>query len=198
VVDVQDLDCDFYATSGHKMYGPTGCGILYGKRAILEKMPPYQGGGEMINNVSFEKTTYNDIPYKFEAGTPNIADVIALKHAAEYIDHLGKDKIMEHEQALTQHAHERLSEVPGINFYGTANEKVSVVSFTIDNVHPYDAGMMLDAKGIAVRTGHHCTQPLMDHFGIEGTIRASFSVYNTIEEIDFFADALKDIVAKFS
>jgi len=198
VVDVQDLDCDFYATSGHKMYGPTGCGILYGKRAILEKMPPYQGGGEMINNVSFEKTTYNDIPYKFEAGTPNIADIIALKHAAEYIDHIGKDKIMEHEQALTQHAHKRLAEVPGINFYGTADDKVSVVSFTIDNVHPYDAGLMLDAKGIAVRTGHHCTQPLMDHFGIEGTIRASFSVYNTIEEIDFFADSLKDIVAKFS
>ncbi len=197
-VDVQDLDCDFYATSGHKMYGPTGCGILYGKRAILEKMTPYQGGGEMINNVSFEKTTYNDIPYKFEAGTPNIADVVALKHAAEYIDGIGKDNIIAHEQALTQHAHERLSEVPGINFYGTAADKVSVVSFTIDNVHPYDAGMMLDAKGIAVRTGHHCTQPLMDHFGIEGTIRASFSVYNTIEEIDFFADSLKDIVAKFS
>ncbi|SMG17670.1 cysteine desulfurase / selenocysteine lyase [Marivirga sericea] len=198
VVDVQDLDCDFYATSGHKMYGPTGCGILYGKRAILEKMTPYQGGGEMINNVSFEKTTYNDIPYKFEAGTPNIADVVALRHAAEYIENIGKANIMAHEQALTQHAHERLSEVPGINFYGTADNKVSVLSFTIDNVHPYDAGMMLDAKGIAVRTGHHCTQPLMDHYGIEGTIRASFSVYNTIEEIDFFADSLKDIVAKFS
>jgi len=198
IVDVQDLDCDFYVTSGHKMYGPTGCGILYGKRAILEEMNPYQGGGEMINNVSFDKTTYNDIPYKFEAGTPNIADVVALKYAAEYIEKIGKDNIMAHEQALTKHAHERLSEVPGINFYGTADEKVSVVSFTIDNVHPYDVGMMLDAKGIAVRTGHHCTQPLMDHFGIEGTIRASFSVYNTIEEIDFFADSLKDIVAKFS
>lgn len=197
-VDVQDLDCDFFATSGHKMYGPTGCGILYGKRAILEKMTPYQGGGEMINNVSFEKTTYNDIPYKFEAGTPNIADVVALKYAVKYIEKIGKDNIMQYEHALTEHAHKRLSEVAGINFYGTAAEKVSVVSFTLDNVHPYDAGMMLDAKGIAVRTGHHCTQPLMEHFGIEGTIRASFSVYNTIEEIDLFADALKDIVAKFS
>ncbi|WNB17148.1 aminotransferase class V-fold PLP-dependent enzyme [Marivirga arenosa] len=198
IVDVQDLDCDFYATSGHKMYGPTGCGILYGKRAILEEMNPYQGGGEMINNVSFEKTTYNDIPYKFEAGTPNIADVVALKKAAEYINNIGKDNIMAHEKALTAHAHERLSEIPGINFYGTADDKVSVVSFTIDNLHPYDAGLMLDAKGIAVRTGHHCTQPLMEHFGIDGTIRASFSVYNTIDEIDFFVDSLKDIVAKFS
>jgi len=197
-VDVQDLDCDFYVSSGHKMYGPTGCGILYGKRAILEKMPPYQGGGEMINNVSFEKTTYNDIPYKFEAGTPNIADVIALKKAVEYINHIGKDNIMAHELALTEHAHKRLAEIPGINFYGTAKNKVSVVSFTIDNVHPYDAGLMLDAKGIAVRTGHHCTQPLMDYYGIDGTIRVSFSVYNTIEEIDFFVDSLKDIVAKFS
>ncbi len=197
-VDVQDLDCDFFATSGHKMYGPTGSGILYGKRALLESMDPYQGGGEMIKDVSFEKTTYNDIPYKFEAGTPNIADIVALKAAVEYITDLGKDNIMQYEQQLTKHAHERLSEVPGINFYGTANDKVSVVSFTIDNVHPYDAGLMLDAKGIAVRTGHHCTQPLMDHFGIDGTIRASFSVYNTIEEIDFLADSLKDIVAKFS
>ncbi len=197
-VDVQDLDCDFFATSGHKMYGPTGSGILYGKRALLESMDPYQGGGEMIKDVSFEKTTYNDIPYKFEAGTPNIADIVALKAAVEYITDLGKDNIMQYEQQLTKHAHERLSEVPGINFYGTAKDKVSVVSFTIDNVHPYDAGLMLDAKGIAVRTGHHCTQPLMDHFGIDGTIRASFSVYNTIEEIDFLADSLKDIVAKFS
>ncbi len=197
-VDVQDLDCDFFATSGHKMYGPTGSGILYGKRSLLEKMDPYQGGGEMIKDVSFEKTTYNDIPYKFEAGTPNIADIVALKAAVNYISDLGKDNIMQYEQQLTKHAHERLSEVPGINFYGTAKEKVSVVSFTIDNVHPYDAGLMLDAKGIAVRTGHHCTQPLMDQFGIEGTIRASFSVYNTMEEIDFLADSLKDIVAKFS
>ena len=197
-VDVQDLACDFFATSGHKMYGPTGSGILYGKRAILESMNPYQGGGEMIKDVSFEKTTYNDIPYKFEAGTPNIADIVALKKALEYINSIGKNNIMAHEQALTQHAHERLTEVPGINFYGTAAEKVSVVSFTLDTVHPYDAGMMLDAKGIAVRTGHHCTQPLMDHFGIEGTIRASFSVYNTLEEIDLLAESLKDIVSKFS
>lgn len=197
-VDVQDLDCDFFATSGHKMYGPTGSGILYGKRAILEKMNPYQGGGEMIKDVSFKKTTYNDIPYKFEAGTPNIADIVALKAAVEYINSLGKENIVRHENEITAHAHKRLAEVPGIHFYGTTDNKVSVVSFTIDNVHPYDAGMMLDAKGIAVRTGHHCTQPLMDHFGIEGTIRASFSVYNTKEEIDFLAESLKDIVAKFS
>ncbi|GAA5022306.1 cysteine desulfurase [Marivirga lumbricoides] len=197
-VDVQDLDCDFFATSGHKMYGPTGSGILYGKRAILEKMNPYQGGGEMIKDVSFKKTTYNDIPYKFEAGTPNIADIVALKAAVEYINALGKENIVRHENEITAHAHKRLAEVPGINFYGTTENKVSVVSFTLDNVHPYDAGMMLDAKGIAVRTGHHCTQPLMDHFGIEGTIRASFSVYNTKEEIDFLAESLKDIVSKFS
>lgn len=197
-VDVQDLDCDFFATSGHKMYGPTGSGILYGKRAILERMNPYQGGGEMIKDVSFEKTTYNDIPYKFEAGTPNIADIVALKAAVEYINSIGKENIVRHENDITAHAHKRLAEVPGIHFYGTTDNKVSVVSFTIDKVHPYDAGMMLDAKGIAVRTGHHCTQPLMDHFGIEGTIRASFSVYNTKEEIDFLAESLKDIVAKFS
>ncbi|MBK6264781.1 cysteine desulfurase [Marivirga sp. S37H4] len=197
-VDVQDLDCDFFATSGHKMYGPTGSGILYGKREILEKMNPYQGGGEMIKDVSFEKTTYNDIPYKFEAGTPNIADIVALKSAVEYINQLGKENIVQYENDITAHAHKRLAEVPGIHFYGTATNKVSVVSFTIDNVHPYDVGMMLDAKGIAVRTGHHCTQPLMDHYGIDGTIRASFSVYNTKEEIDFLADSLKDIVAKFS
>ncbi|MFT4740594.1 MAG: cysteine desulfurase/selenocysteine lyase [Marivirga sp.] len=196
-VDVQDLDCDFFATSGHKMYGPTGVGILYGKRALLESMTPYQGGGEMIKDVSFEKTTYNDIPYKFEAGTPNIADIIALKVAIDYINTLGKDAIMLYEQALTAHAHRVMADIPGIRFYGTAEGKASVVSFTLDTVHPYDVGMMLDAKGIAVRTGHHCTQPLMDHFGIEGTIRASFSVYNTIEEIDQLAAGLKSIVAKF-
>jgi cysteine desulfurase/selenocysteine lyase len=196
-VDVQDLDCDFFATSGHKMYGPTGTGILYGKRALLEAMTPYQGGGEMIKNVSFEETTYNDIPYKFEAGTPNIADIVALKEAADYISALGKDNIMVYEQELTKHAHQVMAEVPGIKFYGTAEEKVSVVSFTLETVHPYDVGMMLDAKGIAVRTGHHCTQPLMDHFGIEGTIRASFSVYNTKEEITQLAEGLKDIVSKF-
>jgi cysteine desulfurase/selenocysteine lyase len=196
-VDVQDLDCDFFATSGHKMYGPTGTGILYGKRALLEAMTPYQGGGEMIKNVSFEETTYNDIPYKFEAGTPNIADIVALKEAADYISTLGKDNIMAYEQELTKHAHQVMAEVPGIKFYGTAQEKVSVVSFTLETVHPYDVGMMLDAKGIAVRTGHHCTQPLMDHFGIEGTIRASFSVYNTKEEITQLAEGLKDIVSKF-
>ena len=193
-VDVQDLDCDFFATSGHKMYGPTGAGVLYGKREILEAMPPYQGGGEMIKDVSFEKTTYNDIPYKFEAGTPNIADIVALKAAVEYINTVGKPNIMAHEQALTKHAHTVMADVPGIQFIGTATDKVSVVSFLLEGIHPYDIGMMLDAKGIAVRTGHHCTQPLMEHFGIEGTIRASFSVYNTKEEITYLAESLAGIV----
>ncbi len=196
-VDVQDLDCDFFATSGHKMYGPTGTGILYGKRALLEAMTPYQGGGEMIKDVSFEKTTFNDIPYKFEAGTPNIADIVALRAAIDFINEVGKDNIMLHEQDLTTHAHDIMADIPGINFYGTAKNKVSVVAFTLDTVHPYDVGMMLDAKGIAVRTGHHCTQPLMDHFGIEGTIRASFSVYNTKEEITQLAEGLNAIVSKF-
>ena len=196
-VNVKELDVDFYALSAHKMYGPTGLGVLYGKRDILEKMPPYQGGGEMIKDVSFEKTTYNDIPYKFEAGTPDIANVIAFKEAVYFIDELGKENIAAHENELLVHATSLLKEIDRVNIYGEAKEKVAVLSFGVEGVHHFDLGMWMDAKGIAVRTGHHCTQPLMDHFCIEGTTRASFSVYNTIEEVDKFASALKDIIKKF-
>ncbi|PRY88030.1 cysteine desulfurase [Mongoliibacter ruber] len=183
-VDVQELDCDFLAFSAHKLYGPTGLGILYGKREILESMPPYQGGGEMIKEVSFEKTTYNEIPFKFEAGTPNIADVIAFSKAIKFIDDLGKKEIKKHEDDLLEYASDALKDIKGFIPVGTAKEKVSVISFNINGMHPFDVGMMLDANGIAVRTGHHCTQPLMKRLGLEGTVRASFSVYNTKSEID--------------
>jgi cysteine desulfurase / selenocysteine lyase len=183
-IDVQDMDCDFLAFSAHKLYGPTGLGVLYGKRRILEDMPPYQGGGEMIKEVSFAKTTFNEIPFKFEAGTPNIADVIAFQKALEFISTIGKKDIKNHEDELLNYAASKLSEIKGFIPVGTAKEKVSVLSFNINNMHPFDVGMMLDSKGIAVRTGHHCTQPLMQRFGIEGTVRASFSVYNTEAEID--------------
>lgn len=196
-VDVQALGADFYAFSAHKMYGPTGLGVLYGKRDILEKMPPYQGGGEMIKDVSFGKTTYNDIPYKFEAGTPDIGNVIAFKAAIDFIDELGKENIAAYEQELLKHATAELEAIDGVRIIGTAKEKVSVVSFEVEGIHHFDLGMWLDAKGIAVRTGHHCTQPLMDFYCIEGTARASFSVYNTIEEIDAFVVALKDTISKF-
>lgn len=183
-IDVQDLDCDFFAFSAHKLYGPTGLGILYGKREVFETMPPYQGGGEMIKEVTFEKTTFNEIPFKFEAGTPNIADVIAFKPAIDFINELGKDAIKSHEDELLAYANEHLNQIKGFIPIGTAKEKVSVLSFNINAMHPFDVGMMLDANGIAVRTGHHCTQPLMKRFGIEGTVRASFSVYNSKSEID--------------
>lgn len=196
-IDVQALDCDFLALSGHKMYGPTGVGILYGKRAVLEAMDPYQGGGEMIRDVSFSGTTYNDIPYKFEAGTPNIADVVAFKAAIEFVEHIGYDFLHNHEMELLARGREKLFGIDGFQPIGTAQNKASVISFLVDGVHPFDLGMWLDAKGIAVRTGHHCTQPLMDHFNIDGTVRASFAVYNTVEEIDAFADALAEIVKKF-
>ena len=190
-IDVQTLNCDFYVFSGHKMFGPTGVGVLYGKRRLLEKMPPYRGGGEMIRSVSFERTTYNDIPYKFEAGTPNIADVVALQAAFDYINHLGKPAMRAYEHQLLAHAHERLSEVPGLRIIGTAQEKMNVVSFIVEGQSNFDLGQLLDAGGIAVRTGHHCTEPLMQRLGIEGTVRASFSVYNTIEEVDALADSLQ-------
>ncbi|WP_373522995.1 SufS family cysteine desulfurase [Aquiflexum sp.] len=192
-VNVQELDCDFLAFSAHKLYGPTGLGVLYGKRKILESMPPYQGGGEMIKEVTFAKTTYNDIPFKFEAGTPNIADVIAFQKALEFINELGKSKIKTHEDNLLSYATSLLGEIKGFIPVGTAKEKVSVLSFNINGMHPFDVGMMLDANGIAVRTGHHCTQPLMQRFGIEGTVRASFSVYNTESEIDYLASAVAKI-----
>jgi len=193
-IDVQDLDCDFYCLSSHKMYGPTGAGILYGKRELLEKMPPYQGGGEMIKEVTFEKTTYNDLPYKFEAGTPNIADVIAFRPAMEFILEVGRENIAAHEQALLEYATSRVSHLKSVTLVGTAANKVGVLSFTIKGIHPFDVGQMLDARGIAVRTGHHCTQPLMDCFGIEGTVRASFAVYNTKKEIDQLVEGLERII----
>lgn len=196
-IDVQSLNCDFLAFSAHKMYGPTGVGILYGRRDILESIPPYQGGGEMIKDVSFEGTSYNDIPYKFEAGTPNIADVIAFHKAMDFIEELGYDQIQDHETELLTYAMRKLEGIDGFTPYGTADEKASVISFLIEGIHPYDLGQLLDAKGIAVRTGHHCTQPLMDHLGIEGTVRVSFSVYNTKEEIDIFCEALQQIVSRF-
>ncbi len=189
-VDVQDLDCDFYAISGHKFYGPTGCGLLYGKRALLEAMPPYQGGGEMIKDVSFKKTTYNDIPYKFEAGTPNIADIVALKEAFDFVNSIGKETIRQHEHELMQYAKELLMPIPGFRPIGTARKKVSVLSFVLEGWHHFDIGMMLDARGIAIRTGHHCTQPLMEWYNIEGTARASFAVYNTKEEIEQLAEGI--------
>ena len=195
-IDVQALDADFYALSAHKMYGPTGVGILYGKRSLLEKMPPYQGGGEMIKDVSFDKTTFNDIPYKFEAGTPNIADVVAFKAAIDFINDLGKENIAAYEEELLSYATAQLNEIEGVRIIGQAQNKVSVISFVVDGIHHFDLGMWMDAKGVAVRTGHHCTQPLMDRFSIEGTTRASFSVYNTIAEIDIFVEALKDIIKK--
>ncbi|HTE34799.1 MAG TPA: cysteine desulfurase [Chryseolinea sp.] len=193
-IDVQDLDCDFYVTSSHKMYGPTGTGFLYGKKALLEKMPPYHGGGEMIKEVTFARTTYNDLPYKFEAGTPNIADVVGFKYAMDFINTLGRENIAAHEHDLLVYATARLSKLKGIKLVGTAPEKVSVVSFTVEGIHPFDIGQMLDARGIAVRTGHHCTQPLMDRLGIEGTVRASFAVYNTKKEIDQLAEGLERVI----
>jgi cysteine desulfurase/selenocysteine lyase len=193
-IDVQDLDCDFYCISSHKMFGPTGTGIVYGKKELLEKMPPYMGGGEMIKDVRFAKTTFNDLPYKFEAGTPNIADVVALKEAVTFIDELGKENIAIHEDNLLKHLQERLKELPRVRLVGTSAHKVSVQSFIVEDIHHFDVGQMLDARGIAVRTGHHCTQPLMDSLGLEGTVRASFSVYNTIEEIDTLVEGLKKLI----
>lgn len=201
-VDVQDLDCDFLTISGHKLYGPTGVGVLYGKRELLEAMPPYQGGGEMIKEVSFDKTTYNEIPYKFEAGTPNIGDVIAFKYALDFINEIGKENIAKHENELLKHCVDGLEQInksPNhqiIQLIGTAKQKVSVQSFIINGMHHFDAGIMLDAKGIAVRTGHHCTQPLMSYLGVDGTIRASFSVYNTLEEVDVFLEAVSKLIRK--
>lgn len=193
-IDVRALNCDFYCLSSHKMFGPTGTGILYGKKNLLELMPPYQGGGEMIKSVSFEKTTYNDLPYKFEAGTPNIADVIAFGIAIEFINTIGKDAIAAHEHELLAYATERIKTLPHVRVIGEAKEKVGVLSFSIDGIHPFDIGQMLDARGIAVRTGHHCTEPLMARLGVEGTVRASFSVYNTKQEVDQFIEGLDRII----
>lgn len=190
-VDVKDLDADFYVLSAHKMYGPTGVGVLYAKKEILERMSPYQGGGEMIGNVSFEKTTFAALPYKFEAGTPDFVGIAAFAEAIDYIDRLGIDNIAAHEQQLLDYATRRLMEIPGMRIFGTADHKSGVISFLVGNIHHYDMGMLLDKQGVAVRTGHHCAEPLMHTLGIEGTVRASFGVYNTSEEIDTFVDAVK-------
>lgn len=192
-LDMQDLNADFYAFSSHKIYGPTGVGILYGKESLLEELPPYQGGGEMIKSVSFEKTTYADLPHKFEAGTPNIEAGIVLGTALDYVNNIGLDNIAAYENELLQYGHERLSEFEGMRFIGTAQNKASVISFLLGNIHPYDAGVILDKLGIAVRTGHHCTQPIMDFYNIPGTARASFSFYNTKEEIDLLVEGLKKV-----
>ena len=189
-IDVQTLGCDFYAFSGHKIYGPTGVGVLYGRKDLLESMPPYQGGGEMIKEVRFEHTTYNELPFKFEAGTPNIADVIALKAGIDFIKSLGKPAIRKHEEMLLEYATTQLKEITGLRIIGDVKNKVSVISFVIDGVHPQDLAILLDNQGIAVRTGHHCTQPLMHRLGIVGTTRTSFAAYNTIEEIDILIQAL--------
>jgi len=189
--DVQALDCDFYVFSGHKICGPTGIGILYGKEAWLHKLPPYQGGGEMIATVSFEKTTYADLPHKFEAGTPNIEGGIVLGTAIDYLNEIGFDNIAQYEHELLDYATEKLLQIEGVKIYGTATAKTSVISFNIGNIHPYDIGTIIDKLGIAVRTGHHCAQPIMDFYKIPGTIRASFAFYNTKEEIDIMIAALK-------
>ncbi len=193
-INVQKMDCDFFAFSGHKVYGPTGVGALYGKGDLLESMPVFMGGGEMIKEVTFEKTTYNDLPYKYEAGTPNIADTIALKTALDFVKDIGKDKIRAHEEDLLAYATVQLQAIPGLNIIGQAKHKVSLVSFVVDGVHPQDIGVLLDNMGIAVRTGHHCTQPLMKRFGIPGTVRASFALYNQKEEIDVLVTALNKTI----
>ena len=193
-IDVQKMDCDFFAFSGHKVYGPTGVGALYGKRKILEEMPVFMGGGEMIKEVTFEKTTFNELPYKFEAGTPNIADTIALKVALDFITETKKNIIRNHENDLLKYATEQMSAIEGLRIIGTAKNKVSLISFVIKNIHPQDIGVLLDNQGIAVRTGHHCTEPLMKRFGIPGTVRASFAMYNTKEEVDRLVNAIKKAI----
>ena len=197
-IDVQELGCDFYAFSGHKVYGPTGIGVLYGREQILDALPPWRGGGEMIKEVTFEHTTYNELPFKFEAGTPDIEGAIALAAAIDYMNALGMENIAAHESALQKRATAALKEVHGIQLFGTAPHKAAVVSFLINGVHPYDLGTLIDQMGVAVRTGHHCTQPLMARFGITGTVRASFAAYNTEEEVDIFIQAINKAVMMLS
>ena len=193
-VDVQELGCDFYCFSGHKMYGPMGVGVMYGREELLNEMPPYQGGGEMISEVTFERTTYNELPYKFEAGTPSVGDVIGLGKAIEFMQGVGMEALAAHEADLLAYATQRLAALPGIRFFGSAPQKTSVLSFLVGDSHPYDVGTLLDQMGIAVRTGHHCTQPVMDRYGIPGTVRASFAVYNTRAEVDTLVSALERIM----
>ncbi|HTV14287.1 MAG TPA: cysteine desulfurase [Acidobacteriaceae bacterium] len=198
IVDVQDLDCDFYSFSAHKMYGPTGIGALYGRKALLEAMSPYQGGGDMISSVTFEKTTYNKVPHKFEAGTPDMAGVAGLKAAIEYMQSLGIEKIAGHEHDLLVYATERVSALDGVKIIGTAAEKASVLSFTLEDVHPHDIGTILDQEGIAVRTGHHCAQPVMDRYRIPATVRASFAAYNTRSEVDALVRGIRKVREVFA
>lgn len=197
-VDVRELDCDFYCFSGHKIFGPTGIGALYGKEIVLNELPPYQGGGDMIKTVTFEKTTYNELPFKFEAGTPPIAEAIALGAAINYINTLGIKSIEEYEQKLLHFATEKVKEIEGVKIIGEAKNKAGVLSFVVNNIHSYDIGMLLDKQGVAVRTGHHCAQPVMEFFEISGTIRASFAFYNTFAEINVFIDALKKAIKMLS
>ena len=193
-IDVQDLNCDFFVLSAHKMYGPTGVGILYGREEILEKMPPYMGGGEMIKDVNFKKTTYNELPYKFEAGTPNIGDVIGFNEALSFINNIGLDNISLYEKELKNYASNSFNKIEGINIIGNSKNKIGIFSFTMDKIHYYDLGLLLDSKGIAIRTGHHCTQPLMDKFNLEGTARVSLAIYNTKNEIDYFVEKIKQLI----
>ncbi|MEG1766050.1 MAG: cysteine desulfurase [Muribaculaceae bacterium] len=196
-IDVRDIDADFYAFSSHKMYGPSGVGVLYGKRKFLEAMPPYQGGGEMISHVSFEKTTFAELPFKFEAGTPDFVDIAAFSKALDYIESIGIENISRHEQELLQVATDGLMKIPGMKIFGNSAHKSAVISFLVGNIHHYDMGMLLDKLGVAVRTGHHCAQPLMTSLGIEGTIRASFAIYNTREEVEKFVAAVARVASMF-
>lgn len=193
-VDVQALGCDFYCFSGHKMYGPMGIGIMYGREGLLSELPPYQGGGEMIESVTFENTTYNQLPYKFEAGTPSVGDVIGLGKAIEFMQQVGVSNIASHEEDLLRYATKRILQLPDVRLFGTAPDKSAVLSFLLGDAHPYDVGTLIDQLGIAVRTGHHCTQPIMDRYGIPGTVRASFAVYNTTEEVDSFIESLVRVI----
>jgi cysteine desulfurase/selenocysteine lyase len=198
IVDVQEMDCDFYVFSGHKVYGPTGTGVLYGKRKWLDMIPPWQGGGDMVKSVTFEKTTYNELPFKFEAGTTNFPGAIGLAAALDYISSLGREEIAIAEAGLLRYATDKLREIEGVRIYGNSNEKIPVISFLIKGIHQYDAGMILDKMGIAVRTGTHCAQPVMERFGIDGTIRASFCFYNTPAEADQLAEGIKRVINMFS
>jgi cysteine desulfurase/selenocysteine lyase len=189
-VDVRELDCEFYAFSAHKIYGPSGVGVLYGKKALLEAMPPYQGGGDMIRLVTFEKTEYADLPNKFEAGTPNIADVIGLGAALDWLNAIGLDAVAAHEHALLDYATAQLKEIPGLNIMGTARDKAALVAFTMQGIHPHDIGTILDREGVAIRAGHHCAQPVMQRYGVPATARASFAIYNTRDEVDVLVAAL--------
>ena len=196
-IDVQALDCDFYAFSGHKLFGPTGIGALYGKQALLEDMPPYQGGGDMIKMVTFAKTLYNDLPYKFEAGTPYIAGVIGLGAAVDYVDEVGLERIADYERALLQYAAAEVGAIAGVRLVGTAKERAGALSFVVDGIHPHDLGTLLDHEGVAVRTGHHCAMPVMERFKIPATARASFAFYNTFEEVDKLTAAIRKAISVF-